>query len=69
LDLDGNTKLKSKAGHYGNDSSIVSNAVQFADRKFQAEMLNECKRLFATVNGLETGESTPHLLKTVVLHD
>jgi len=44
LDLDGNTKLKSKAGHYGNDSSIVSNAVQFADRKFQAEKFNECKR-------------------------
>jgi hypothetical protein len=42
LDLDGNTKLKGKAGHYGNDSSIVSNAVQFADRKFQAEKFNEC---------------------------
>ena len=42
LDLDGNTKLRSKAGHYGNDSSIVSNAVQFADRKFQAEKFNEC---------------------------
>jgi hypothetical protein len=41
LDLDGNTKLKSNAGHSGNDSSIVSNAVQFADRKFQAENLNE----------------------------
>jgi hypothetical protein len=45
LDLDGNTKLKSKVGHYGNDSSIVSNAVQFADRKFQAKKLNECKGL------------------------
>ena len=45
LDLDGNTKLKSKAGHYGNDSSIVSKAVQFADREFQAEKFNEGKRL------------------------
>jgi hypothetical protein len=42
LDLDGNTKLKSKAGQYGNDSSIVSNAVQFADRKLQAEEFIEC---------------------------
>jgi hypothetical protein len=42
LDLDGNTKLKSKAGQYGNDSSIVCNAVQFADRKFQSEKFNEC---------------------------
>jgi hypothetical protein len=41
LDLDGNTKLKSKAGHYGNDSSIVSNAAQFADRRLQAEKLNK----------------------------
>jgi hypothetical protein len=49
LDLDGNTKLKSNAGHSGNDSSIVSNAVQFADRKFQAENLNECNRLFSAV--------------------
>ena len=45
LDLDGNTKLKSKAGLYGNDSSIVSYAAQFADLNFQAEMFNECKRL------------------------
>jgi hypothetical protein len=42
--LDGNTKLKSKAGHYGNDSSIVSNTVQFADRKFRAEKFNEWLR-------------------------
>ena len=48
LDLDGNTNLKSKAGHYGNDSSIVSNAVQFADRKFQAEKFNEL-RLIASI--------------------
>jgi hypothetical protein len=41
LDLDGNTKLKSKAGNYGNDSSIVSDAAQFADRKFHAEKFNE----------------------------
>ena len=41
LDLDGNTNLKSKAGHYGNDSSIVSNTAQFADRKFRAEKFNE----------------------------
>ena len=42
LDLDGNTKLKSKAGRYGNDSSIVSNDVHFADRTFQVEKFNEC---------------------------
>jgi len=42
LGFDGNTKLKSKAGHYGNDSSIVSNAVQYADRKVLAEKFNEC---------------------------
>ena len=41
LDLDGNTKLKSKAGNYGNDSSIVSDAAQFADRKFHTEKFNE----------------------------
>jgi hypothetical protein len=41
LDLDGNTNLKSKAGPYGSDSSIVSNTVRFADRKFQAEKFNE----------------------------
>ena len=48
LDLDGNTKLKSKAGHYGNDLSIVSNAVHYADRNFQAEKFNERYRLIAT---------------------
>jgi hypothetical protein len=41
LDLDGNTNLKSKAGHYGNDSSIVSSAVRFAERNCQAEKFNE----------------------------
>ena len=41
LDFDGNTKWKSKAGHCGNDLSIVFSAVQFADRKFQAEKFNE----------------------------
>src|ERR1700678_203634 len=45
LDLDGNTKLKSKAGQYGNDSSIVSNVVQFADRSFHAEKVNERHQL------------------------
>lgn len=49
LDLDGNTKLKSKAGHYGNDSSIVSNTVLFADRKFRAEKFNEFYGLVTTV--------------------
>ena len=48
--LDGNTKLKSKAGHYGDGSSIVSSAVQFADRSFQAEKVNERNGLLATVN-------------------
>jgi hypothetical protein len=49
LDLDGNTKLKSKAGLYGNDSSIVSNTVLFADRKVQAEKFNEFYGLITTV--------------------
>lgn len=49
LDLDGSTKLTSNAGHYGNDSSIVSNAAQFAGRKFQAEKFNECDRPVSSV--------------------
>jgi hypothetical protein len=48
LDLDGNTKLKSKAGRYGNGSSIVFCAVQFADRNFQAEKVNEFDGLATT---------------------
>jgi len=36
-------EIEKQAGHYGNDSSIVSNAVQFANRKFRAEKFNECK--------------------------
>jgi len=65
LDLDGNTKLKSKAGRYGNDSSIVSSAVQFADRKFQAEKFNERLPLFAPFKAdqtlaFTTGRSVPH---------
>jgi hypothetical protein len=36
--------------NYGNDSCSVSNAVQFADLEFQAEMCNECRRLFSTVD-------------------
>jgi hypothetical protein len=43
LDLDGNTKLKSKAGRYGNGSSITSSTVRIADRKVQAEKVSECK--------------------------
>ena len=60
LDLDGNTKLKSKAGHSGNDSSIISNAVQFADRKFQAEKVNECLGLFSSLGGLVIMPSESH---------
>jgi hypothetical protein len=52
LDLDGNTNLKSKAGHYGNGSSIVSSAVQFADRNFQVEKVNERYRFTTVVSKL-----------------
>jgi hypothetical protein len=38
-------EIERQSGHYGNNSSIVSNAVQFADPKFQAETFNECKTL------------------------
>ena len=53
LALDGNTKLKSKTGHYGNDSSIVSNAVQFGDRKFRGRKVH-CVKWLAYINCLVT---------------
>ena len=43
LDLDGNTKSKSKVGHYGSGSSIACNAVQFAKRNVQAKRFDECQ--------------------------
>ena len=48
LDLDGNTKSKNKAGRSGNGSSIASNTVRFADRRFQAEKFDECNALITS---------------------
>jgi len=46
-ELDGNTKLKSKDGHYGKDSSIGSNAVQLQTENSRPKRSMSANALFA----------------------